>query len=241
MRLGILQCDSVDTRLQPEFGDYPDMYRRLLTTDVDHPQPTFRVYNLTAGQFPESTDACAAWLFTGSKWSAYDPDDWITRAHQFARELHAKRHPTLGICFGQQLICRALGGTVEKANAGWGVGVHTTQILERRSWMEPSRDTLSLLVSHQDQVIEPPAEATLLASHPFCPHDMFAIGEHMLTLQGHPEFPKGYSRAVMDMRREVIGESTYREGMASLEQPVDSDVAAAWMLGFLRRALDQAA
>lgn len=237
MHVGILQCDSVDTTLQPEFDDYPDMLRRLLTTGAVPPHPTFRVYDLTAGQFPETTDECDAWLFTGSKWSTYDPDDWIIRAQQFARELHAKRCPTIGVCFGHQLICQALGGTVGKANVGWGVGVHTTQILERRSWMQPERNTLSLLVSHQDQVIEPPAEAALLAGHPFCPHDMFEIGEHMLTLQGHPEFPKGYSRAVMDMRREVIGESAYREGIASLEHPIQPEVAAAWMLGFFRRTL----
>lgn len=237
MQIGILQCDSVDASLQPEFGDYPEMHSRLLTAAAAHPDLTFRVYNLTAGEFPGSTGECDAWLFTGSKWSVYDCDVWISRAHQFARELHAKRRPTLGICFGHQLICQALGGTVGQADAGWGVGVHTTRILKRRPWMEPGRDALSLVVSHQDQVIEPPAEAAQLASHPFCPYDMLEIGEHILTLQGHPEFPKGYSRAVMDMRRDIIGESTYRAGVASLDQPVDADLAAGWMLGFLQRAL----
>ncbi|MDZ7829537.1 MAG: hypothetical protein U5K33_08665 [Halofilum sp. (in: g-proteobacteria)] len=52
MRLGILQCDSVRPELQPEFGDYPDMFQRLLTTEAV--QPEFRVYDLTAGEFPES-------------------------------------------------------------------------------------------------------------------------------------------------------------------------------------------
>jgi putative intracellular protease/amidase len=106
MRLGILQCDSVRPELQPEFGDYPDMFQRLLTTEAV--QPEFRVYNLTAGEFPESPDECDAWLFTGSKWSVYDPDEWIQRAHEFARELHASRRPTVGICFGQALH-QALG------------------------------------------------------------------------------------------------------------------------------------
>jgi GMP synthase-like glutamine amidotransferase len=239
MHIGILQCDSVDSALQPQFGDYPAMHRRLLSANAGHRSLTFQTYNLTQGQFPETTDECDAWLFTGSKWSAYDTDDWIARAQQFAQDLYAARRPTIGICFGHQLICQALGGKVEKVNVGWGVGVHTTNIFERRSWMEPGRNTLSLLVSHQDQVIEPPTEAALLAGHPFCPHDMLEIGGFMLTLQGHPEFSKGYSRAVMDKRRDIIGASTYQAGIASLEQSVYASVAANWMLGFLESATVQ--
>jgi len=234
MRLGILQCDSVRPELQPEFGDYPDMFQRLLTTEAV--QPEFRVYNLTAGEFPESCDECDAWLFTGSKWSVYDPDEWIERAHEFARELHASRRPTIGICFGHQLICRALGGRVEKAPIGWGVGVHTARILRHEPWMQPDRDQLSLLVSHQDQVIEPPEGAERLAGHEFCPYDMFWIGNHILTFQGHPEFGPGYSQATMDMRRETLGEDTYQAGVASLEGSINPDVAAAWIHSFLARA-----
>ena len=234
MRLGILQCDSVRPELQPEFGDYPDMFQRLLTTA--EVQPEFRVYDLTAGEFPETPDECDAWLFTGSKWSVYDPDEWIVRAHEFARELHASRQPTIGICFGHQLISRALGGRVEKAPIGWGVGVHTARILRHEPWMQPDCDKLSLLVSHQDQVIEPPAGAELLAGHEFCPYDMFRIGEHILTFQGHPEFRPGYSQATMDMRRDTLGEDVYRAGVASLDNSIDPDVAAAWIHSFIARA-----
>lgn len=237
MHIGILQCDWVDTAMQPEFGDYPAMHEHLLRAAAGQMELTFSVYNLTAEQFPASPHACDAWVVTGSKWSAYDADDWIARAHEFVRALHAELRPTIGICFGHQLIARALGGRVAKAEVGWGVGVHTTNIVARQPWMTPHRDALALLVSHQDQVVEPPAGATLLAGHAFCPHDMFVIGDHMLTLQGHPEFPKGFVRAVMDKRRDILGESVYLEGIASLQQPVEADVAGAWLLAFLQRAV----
>ena len=234
LRLGILQCDSVRPEFQPEFDDYPDMFRRLLTTAAV--RPGFRVYDLTAGTFPASVGECDAWLFTGSKWSVYDPDQWIRDAHELARTLHEAQRPTIGICFGHQLIARSLGGRVEKAAAGWGVGVHTTEILRHEPWMRPARASLSLLVSHQDQVVEPPAGAEHLAGHAFCPYDMFRIGDHILTLQGHPEFEPGYSRATMDMRRERLGEETYRAGVASLDTAIDPGVAAAWIHSFIARA-----
>lgn len=239
MRIGILQCDSVREDLQPAFGDYPDMFRRLLTRA--DPGLEFRIHDLIQGQSPVSPDECDAWLFTGSKWSVYDDADWIARAHELVQRLYAAQRPTIGICFGHQLIASALGGRVDKAPTGWGVGVHTTRLLGRRGWMQPERRSLSLVVSHQDQVMELPPGAELLAGHDFCPHDILQIGEHVLTFQGHPEFPKEYSRATMEQRRGLVGEEAYREGVASLSAPTEEDVAAAWILRFLERARSAAA
>lgn len=233
MKLGILQCDAVAAELQPEFGDYPDMFRRLLSAaDADL---TFTTYNLTRDELPATPADCDAWLFSGSKCGANDETGWIHRAADFVRQLHAQRRPTIGICFGHQLIARTLGGRVERA-AGWGVGVHTTRMLQQQPWMQPARDELALLVSHQDQVVELPPGAVQLATHPFCANDMYQLDQHILAFQGHPEFPKGYARTIMERRRERIGESTFQQGMASLKQATDGAVAARWISGFLRRA-----
>ncbi|WP_435101776.1 glutamine amidotransferase-related protein [Arhodomonas sp. AD133] len=235
MHLGILQCDHVRDELRPEFGDYPDMFQQLLSRE--DPTLTFHVYDLTAEVFPRTADECDAWLFTGSKWSVYDDDPWIRHAEAFAADLHAQRRPTVGICFGHQLIAQALGGRVRKAtDVGWGVGVHTANILDSRAWMYPSVERLALVVSHQDQVVELPREAVRLAGHGFCPNDIYQIGDHIIGFQGHPEFPKAYSRATMERRRAIIGEDTYRAGVESLSQPIDETVAAAWILRFLAGA-----
>lgn len=231
MRLGILQCDSVRSEWLGEFGDYPDMFQSLLGR-VD-PAITFRVYDLTRDQFPATADECDAWLLTGSKWSVNDDDGWIRRAENLIVEFRRRRRPTVGICFGHQLIASALGGRVDKAG-GWGVGVRSVQVLGRQPWMVQPAETLALIVSHQDQVVELPPDATHLASNPFCAYEMSQVGGHMLTLQGHPEFAKGYSRALMDLRRESIGEATYQAGIASLETDTDETVAADWIVRFLR-------
>lgn len=231
MRLGILQCDSVPAELRDEFGDYPDMFRRLLT--ATEPALTFRVHDLTRHEFPPTLDDCDAWLFTGSKWSVNDKDAWIRRAEALIVELHRQRRPTVGICFGHQLIARALGGRVEKAGC-WGVGVHSSHIAGQQPWMVPAAQELALVVSHQDQVVALPPGAIHLASHSFCPYDMFQVDDHILTFQGHPEFSGGFSRALMDRRRESIGERTYQQGMASLASATDATIAAAWIMRFVQ-------
>lgn len=233
IRLGILQCDAVDTDLQTPFGDYPDMFRRLLGAGPNAAQ--CRTYDLTRGDFPHSLDECDAWLFTGSRYSAYDADDWIVRAHELVQTLHAERRPMIGVCFGHQLIARALSGKVARAESGWGIGVDTSRLFEQRPWMTPHRDALPLLFSHQDQVQCPPAEATVLAARETCPCDMLQVGEHILTFQGHPEFEPGYVRALIERRREAIGEVRSQEGLASLGETTAGDTARNWIHNFLQR------
>ncbi|MGL6212389.1 MAG: GMP synthase, partial [Billgrantia desiderata] len=60
---------------------------------------------------------------------------------------------------------------------------------------------------------------------------------HFLGVQGHPEFTKAYSRDLMALRRELVGDERVSEGETSLAAPVDDTLMARWILNFLRRAI----
>jgi GMP synthase-like glutamine amidotransferase len=90
-------------------------------------------------------------------------------------------------------------------------------------------------VSHQDQVLENATGAEVLASSEFCENAVCQVGDNILTFQGHPEFVTDYSREIMGFRREMIGESVYSEGMASLQGQPQRERVARWILNFLAR------
>jgi len=231
MKIGILQCDSVKSQFQAQFGNYPEMITALFQPWA--PAISFEVYDVVAGHYPSSIEACDAYITTGSKASVYDDEAWITVLQAFIVRLRASKIKLIAICFGHQLVAQAFGGKVSKSGKGWGVGVHMMQLEHIKAWMVPLQDACHLLVSHQDQVVSLPAGAELIAGSDFCPHAMFQLDESILTIQGHPEFSKPYAEALIGFRRELLGEPVYAAGINSLQLPTDERLIAQWMMEFI--------
>tara|TARA_R110002110_G_C13470229_1_gene720377 strand:+ start:14116 stop:14820 length:705 start_codon:yes stop_codon:yes gene_type:complete len=232
VKLGILKTDAVRTEWVPEFGEYPDMFIALLGR-LD-PSLEFVVYDVEQGEYPRDIDEVDAYLITGSKSSVYDDKPWIATLMEFVRELDRRRKKLVGICFGHQLVAHALGGETGKSPKGWGVGLHRHRFTRRPHWHDQGEAEFAILVSHQDQVVSNAPGAEVLASSDFCENAVVQIGEHILTFQGHPEFVPGYSREIMEFRREIIGEPAYTEGMASLGESPESERIGRWILAFLK-------
>ncbi len=231
MHIGILQADRVDPEQRARFGDYPAMFADTLRDGIEQ-DATFEFFDVRRESYPDRIEHCDGYLITGSRASVYDGDPWIARLVGFVGELHEARARTIGICFGHQLIAQALGGTVGRAPGGWGVGVHAWKVVQEEPWMRPPLREVRLLASHQDQVETLPPGARLLASSEFCPHAAFAIGNHMLAVQGHPEFTKAYAEFLLHKRKPLLG-AAFEPGLRSLEQPTDAVVVAGWIAGFL--------
>jgi GMP synthase-like glutamine amidotransferase len=209
------------------------MFREMLIASAADEPIEFRDYDVQHGEYPASLDECDAYLITGSRHSVYEDQPWIHRRAEFVRELDAAQHKLVGICFGHELIAHTLGGETRAAEQGWAVGVQDTCVLTPTDWMQPYRERFGLLSSHKDQVVRLPDGAELFAATELCPNSGFTIGDHILTFQGHPEFSKGYSRALMDFRREMLGEPRYSTGVESLEKPVHPALVGRWILNFI--------
>jgi len=231
MKVGILKTDKVRSEWVQRFGEYPDMFIRLLGSR--DPSLEFTVYDVQEGDYPASIDDQDAYLITGSKHSVYEDLPWIQALMEFVRNLHAARKTVIGICFGHQLVAQALGGRTEKAKVGWGVGVHHHRFFAQPAWLDDGDARFPILVSHQDQVVVPAPGSERLAGSDFCPYAVCQIGEHILTMQGHPEFIADYSREIMHFRRDMIGEATVQAGLESLAEAPATERMAQWLLHFL--------
>lgn len=228
LNIGLLECDDVVGRFPSIQGGYREMFTALL------PDAKFRYYEAHRGILPASPAECDAWICTGSKYSAYDQDAWIEHLANFIRGVSGKR-PFVGICFGHQMLARAMGGEVAKASQGWGVGVLKVELLKQEPWMQPPRDEIRIHHMHQDQVQKLPKDSVVLGRSPHCEVGMFRVGDSMLGIEGHPEFTAEFSEAVIRARVERIGAERSKAALESVRQPTDAPVVAQWIRNFIER------
>ncbi|WGI20270.1 type 1 glutamine amidotransferase [Amylibacter sp. IMCC11727] len=223
MKIGILQTGKSPEQLAPEFGDYGDMFERML----DGRGFEFTTYDILEHVFPKTVSEQEGWIITGSRHGAYEDHDWIPPLENLIRDIHAAKSPMIGVCFGHQIIAQALGGTVEKFDGGWSVG---------RVEYDAGGETLPLFAWHQDQVITPPKGAKTVASTDFCAHAALTIGEHIYTIQPHPEFDAGFVTGLANTRAKgVVPDDQRIAAIKSADKPVAKEHMANHFETFLKQ------
>lgn len=232
MKLAILETGAPPDGTREQFGDYPAMFRRLLGEGA-HDYTTFDV---AAGEYPTSVTDYPVYLVTGSSAGVYEPLPWIAPLKDFL--VSAKgRAALVGVCFGHQVMAEAFGGKVIKSPKGWGLGLHSYQVRDGRDWMDPA-PAIAAAASHQDQVVELPPGASVIAANAFTPYGMLAYGDQpAISLQLHPEFDPPFAQALLAARRgTLLSEPQTDAAIASLEAPNDRLRIGGWIERFLQAA-----
>jgi GMP synthase-like glutamine amidotransferase len=177
MRALVIQHDHVSPP-----GPVRDQLERRLFDVVEHqvvPEADFGRPGVSAA-FPTVTEFDLV-VAMGAPWSVYDHDligSWVEPELQLLREADTAGVPTLGICFGGQLLAAAHGGVVERSprhELGW-VSVETDQpaLVAPGPWFQWHLDRWQL-----------PPEATEIARNPVA-SQAFVLRRN-LAVQFHPE------------------------------------------------------
>ena len=229
MKLAILETGAPPDDIRERFGDYPGMFRRLLGEDAYE----YATFDVAGGRLPGRADDYRAYLITGASAGVYDPLPWIEHLQDFLRSARGKAG-LVGVCFGHQIMAQAFGGKVIKSPKGWGVGLHRYQIRDRREWMDDAQ-TISVPASHQDQVVELPPTAKVLAANAFTPFGMLAYEDQQaISIQLHPEFEPDYAKALIESRRgSRYTDAQADAGVASYDASDDRARVGAWIGRFL--------
>lgn len=228
MDIGILEAGITPKSLLERYGRYDAMMVRLLG-----PGYKTTTYDVMGRSFPDQVDAHDGYIITGSSAGVYDQLPWIGPLKDFLRQVDGQAK-LVGICFGHQIMADAFGGRVEKSEKGWGLGLQTYAVHNEAPWMDGAA-SVSIPVSHQDQVIEPPASAKVLGGNAFTPYGILSYADRdAISFQFHPEFDNGFAGELVELRRPHIEPEAADAALASLQRPSDAARVAGWIRRFLQ-------
>jgi GMP synthase (glutamine-hydrolysing) len=199
-RVLIVQAGSADAAVRARFGDYPAFFARRLQGRV-----ALSVVRPYERPLPSPAPFHGV-VVTGSPRSVTRPEPWMDAAADWLLDA-ARRVPVLGVCFGHQLLARALGGVVERNPRGREAG--TGQVcLTREGRTDPLfaglPERFEVQQTHADHVTVLPAAARLLATGELSPVQAFGAGALLRCVQFHPEIDAARSRLINEQRRALL-------------------------------------
>lgn len=127
-------------------------------------------------------------IVLGSTAGVYESDrhPFIAPEIAFLRSRLEARRPTLGVCFGAQIIAAALGSEVRRGAAP-EVGHRLVEPTEAGRESPVRHLSGTPVAQWHGDTFDLPAEATLLASSEAYENQAYGIGEWLLAVQFHPE------------------------------------------------------
>lgn len=143
------------------------------------------VHSLPSDGLPTLSDVDAV-IVTGSTAGVYEADErpWIDDGRRLVRELVAREIPTLGVCFGHQLVNDALGGSVDAGDQKRGI---VDVELDDDPLFDGVAGTIPMV--HGDYVTSPGDRMETIGSADY--YDHLATRHEsapVWTVQYHPEF-----------------------------------------------------
>jgi GMP synthase (glutamine-hydrolysing) len=192
-KLVIIKTGSTYAVTARRYGDFEEMTRRGLGIDSGLVQ----LVNAPGGDPLPEPMSCAGVVITGAHCMVTDDLPWSLAIEGWIRRLVLAGTPLLGICYGHQLLGRAMGGQVDFHPRGKEVGTVAV-----RRCPESTGDPLfghlpavfPVHAAHAQSVLCLPPEAVLLAGNDFEPHHAFRLGRCAWGVQFHPEYDSGIMR-----------------------------------------------
>jgi len=183
----IIKAGSTFPESVAETGDFEDW----LIAGLGLPKTEVRVINaVEAAKLPPPAD-CAGVVISGAHAMITDDLPWMLRLSDWTRRVVTAQVPFLGICFGHQMLARAMGGQVDFHPKGREIGsvdieLHAAAQSDLLFAAMPQRFRAHAV--HAQSVSKLPSGATLLASNEYEATHAFRVGVCAWGVQFHPEF-----------------------------------------------------
>ena len=236
-KLNIIKIGTTFPVLAHNYGDFDQWTMQGLGTgdleccvlDVEHGAPL------------PAPEKCAGVVITGSHSMVTDNLPWSMQLEKWLPLLIEAEVPLLGICYGHQLLARALGGEVGYHPAGKEIGTVAIKLLAEAS-DDPLLHSLPLSfpahATHSQSALKLPPGSVHLAESEHESHHAFRIGNCAWGVQFHPEFNAAIMRSYIEHQDKYLT-STGMDIVKILGTVKETPAAAEVLVRFARLAMQR--
>lgn len=196
----IIKTGDTFDQIRDRYGDFEDWISDILASaDCDH--PIVVVDPRDGKNLPESV-SIAGIVVTGSHAMVTEDVPWIRELSRWLQEAVHHRVPTLGICFGHQVLAQCLGGMVTERNKGAQIGsvpIVVTPEGREDPLFGSIPPTFAAQLVHWQSAVQLPPNAIVLAHSLMEPHQAFRVGPCAWGVQFHPEISKAVVAEYLDL------------------------------------------
>ena len=225
-KLIIVKLGDTLPELAARRGDFEDWFIAGLGLD----SALVQVFDPRSGAGFPPLEEIAGILLTGSHNMVTEHLGWSECSAIWTKSAVEAGIPTLGVCYGHQLLAYALGGEVDNNPHGTQEGTTIIQ-LTAEGQADPLLGGLGAgfeaQVSHAQSVLKLPPGATCLAYDDWDANQAFRIGANAWGVQFHPEMDADMARAYIHAESaELIAEGQNPEQILATvrETPVAAQI-----------------
>ena len=196
-RICIIKTGSTFSETRQRYKDFEEW----IADKLEPARSEVFTVDLQAGEALPHLEVCDGVIVTGSHSMVTDEEAWSRRTAQWLSDAVKKEIPLLAICYGHQLLAKALGGVSGYHPKGIEIGTVEIDVTDDAGDDPLFGDLPKRFKAHtihSQTVLSLPADAVRLAFNAHDENHAFRIGKKAWGVQFHPEFNKAVMKAYIE-------------------------------------------
>jgi len=188
-----------------EWPRYSNRFDELIGEEIQK-------YKAMKQEFPENPEVV---IISGSTTGIYEDKEWIDKLVEKTRKYIENDVPVLGLCFGHQIIAKAMGAEVVQMD-DYEIGYRPVEF--RDSEIFEGLDSVEYpFNTHQDKVIDMPEDLEPIAESDICNQGIQHRSKPVYGVQFHPELTPPIKKKAV--RTKELEEQRKKRLMKEINEP----------------------
>lgn len=202
-KLYIFKVGNTFENTKNSLGDFDDWIKNFVYTN----SIKIETIDIINEQELPNHDKALGVIITGSHSMVTDNLKWSTDTEGWIKIASKRSIPILGICYGHQLIAKALGGVVKNNPKGKEIGtveIYKNNDIKDDLLFNDIPDNFFANVTHMQSVLELPEGSKVLGFNEHDKHQIVRFTNSIWGVQFHPEFDMNVMKSYIEEQKEEL-------------------------------------